>query len=49
LPPGDGREEGFWDAFERRPSFKIVTARRPVSSRRRWSFYLPDEYESRSD
>jgi SAM-dependent methyltransferase len=30
LPQGgdDGREAGFWDAFERRPSFKIVTARR---------------------
>jgi SAM-dependent methyltransferase len=49
LPPGDGREEQFWDAFERRPSFKIVAARRPGGSRRRWSFYLPDEYESRFD
>jgi SAM-dependent methyltransferase len=28
LPQGDGREEGFWDEFERRPSFMIVTARR---------------------
>lgn len=30
LPQGDddGREAGFWDAFERRPSFKIVIARR---------------------
>jgi len=28
LPHGDGKEEGFWDDFERRPSFKIVTARR---------------------
>jgi hypothetical protein len=30
LPKGGegGREEGFWDEFERRPSFKILTARR---------------------
>jgi SAM-dependent methyltransferase len=28
LPQDDGREVGFWDEFERRPSFKICTVRR---------------------
>lgn len=29
--PEDGREEGgYWDGFERRPSFEVCTARRPA-------------------